>query len=115
LQELHARRAFGWPAASPAPILDPAACAKHFGLGPEQWRYVCHWGILFYDLTAPLHYDPSFRRAKQQAFAQAADRIRQGEAPEAVGLPNIGVQAAVPAYRGDSLLAKPSSQARSHR
>jgi hypothetical protein len=97
LRELHARRAFGWPANSVAPIVDPAACAKQFGLGQDAWRYICTWGILFYDLTAPLHYDQSHRHAKQEAFAQAAERIRKGAAPESVGLPNIGIPPAVPA------------------
>ncbi|MBX6315640.1 MAG: hypothetical protein IRY99_22410, partial [Isosphaeraceae bacterium] len=96
LRALWARRAFGWPSGSPAPTLDPARLAARFGLGPEQWRAVCLWGIMFYDLTAPVHYDPSARRAKQAAFASAARRIAAGQAPEAVGLPNIGLPAAVP-------------------
>ena len=90
------RRAFGWPEDSPAPVIDPARCAAHFGLVPGAWRYICVWGIMFYDRTAPIRYDSSQRLQKKLAFATAADRIDAGDAPESVGLPNVGVPAPVP-------------------
>jgi hypothetical protein len=98
LSGLHARRAFGWPEGSPAPRLDPARCAAHFGLGAPVWERICLWGIMIYEAMSPLHYDPSDRLAKQKAFATAFQRIEKGEAPEKVGLPNVGIPAEVPAF-----------------
>ena len=96
LHAMRARGAFDWPKDSPAPIIDPAQCAAHFGLGPGTWRYVCLWGIMFYDLAYPIRYDPSRRLEKRLAFATAAKRIDAGEAPEALGLPNVGIPEPVP-------------------
>ncbi len=96
LHALRDRRAFGWPERSPTPVLDPARCAEHFGLDPNVWRYICLRGIMFYQLSSPLRYDPQPRDQRLLAFANAADRIEAGEPPESVGLPNIGVPEAVP-------------------
>jgi len=96
LQALQKRRAFGWSNDSPAPVIDPARCAKHFGFGRAEWKYICWWGIMFYDRTAGVRYDSSHRLQMKVVFATAADRIGAGEAPEAVGLPNVGVPARVP-------------------
>jgi len=95
--EVRDRHLFGWPASLPAPVVDPAVCAKKFGIDRAVWVRLCHWGIMFYDLTAPARYDPSLRRAKQDAFGKAADKIDHGHiAPESVGLPNIGLPPPVP-------------------
>jgi hypothetical protein len=96
LQALQKRRAFGWPHDSPAPVIDPASCVKHFGLTPEVWRRVCLWGIMFYDLTTGARYDSSHRLQMKLALATAAVRIKAGEPPESVGLPNVGVPEPVP-------------------
>jgi hypothetical protein len=96
LQALQKRRAFGWPHDSPAPVIDPASVVKRFGLTPEVWRRICLWGIMFYDLTSGARYDSRHRVQMKVAFATAADRIKSGEAPESVGLPNVGVPASVP-------------------
>ena len=93
LQALHARRAFGWAKQTPIPVVDIAECAAHFGLGSAAWRVVCLWGIKFNGLTAPLTYDPSHRLAAKVAYAEAADRIAAGDAPESVGFRNIGIPA----------------------
>jgi hypothetical protein len=53
---------------------------------------------MFYDSTAPARFDPVERRAKQDAFGKAADRIDAGAAPESVGLPNIGVPTPEPPF-----------------
>jgi hypothetical protein len=91
LKALHARRAFGWPAGSTMPVIDPAGCAAHFGLNAEAWKIVCERGVMFYVGMANLRYDPTERRAKQAAFGKASQKITAGAAPESVGLPNIGV------------------------
>jgi hypothetical protein len=95
LQALHARRAFGWPAGSPAPVIDPAECAARFGLGPAAWRVICLWGLKFNSLAIPLRYDAGRRRQARDAYAAAADRIAAGAAPESLGMRNIGIPAAV--------------------
>ncbi len=97
LRALHARRAFGWPAEAPAPTIDPARCADRFQIGSAVWRRICLWGIMFYDRTWPLRYDPSYRQEKKRVFAEAVERIEAGEAPESLGLPNIGTPEPVPA------------------
>jgi hypothetical protein len=96
LLALRNRRSFGWPEHSPAPVIDPAQCVAHFGMDAPAWRYICLWGIMFYQLSAPLRYDPQPRVQLQFIFADAADRIEAGEAPESLGLPNIGLPEAVP-------------------
>jgi lysophospholipase L1-like esterase len=96
LLALHDRKAFGWPDTVPVPVLDPARCAEHFGLTPYAWEKVCNFGIMFYDMTSGARYDPSERIAKQHAFGAALERIKAGERPEAVGLPNIGLPEPVP-------------------
>src|SRR5262249_32641751 len=102
LHGLRTRAAFGWPEDVPAPRIAPARSAARFGMGPAAWRYICLWGIMFYDLAYPMRYDPSQRLERKQAFAQAAERIEAGESPESVGLPNVGVPEAVPAVGVDA-------------
>jgi hypothetical protein len=97
---LKARGAFGWPAERPVRPIDPLEVARHFRIGPQQWMKVCHWGVMFYQLTGGVRYDPSERRSKERAFGAAADRIKAGEAPERVGLANIGIPDPVPILPG---------------
>jgi lysophospholipase L1-like esterase len=96
LDALHARHALGWPNDKPAPVIDPAGCIRHFGIGCSEWREICCWGMLFNDMTYPMRYDPSQRLQKKQDFAAAAARLDSGEAPEALGLPNVGIPDPVP-------------------
>ncbi len=58
LEALQGTRAFGWPRDIPAPTIEPAHCAVHFGVGRKTWRHVSLWAIGFNDLMAPLRYDP---------------------------------------------------------
>jgi hypothetical protein len=51
---------------------------------------------MFNDIATPLTYDPSRRLQARIIYAEAANRIEAGEAPESVGLPNIGTPAKVP-------------------
>jgi hypothetical protein len=91
LEALHARGAFGWPREKPAPPIEPAACAAHFGLRGRQWQPLCERGAMFYRAVAPLRFDQGMRRLKERAFASAALRIANGASPESTGLPNVGV------------------------
>jgi hypothetical protein len=97
LQGLRARRAFDWPESTPAPILDPARCAAHFGLGPAAWKKLCDWGAMVYDLLSSGPHDTSGRLARRHDYEAAAQRLARGEAPEALGMPNVGTPAPVPA------------------
>ena len=96
LRGLHARRAFGWPAEAPTPTIDPLECIRHFGIVPGVWRYVCLWGIMFYDRTSWATYDRSRRSVKRQAYVNAASKIEARASPESVGLPNIGTPDPIP-------------------
>ncbi len=96
LQELHAAEAFGWPRSVPAPIIDPARCAAHFRLGRDTWRHLCHWTLGFYDLMAPLRYDPSMRSSQAEFYRRAQEQIDAGFDPLSFGFPNIGIPEAVP-------------------
>jgi hypothetical protein len=93
---LRAQGAFGWRQPSPDPIIDPADCAAHFGIGVLEWKVISAWGAGFYRLIAGLRYDDSERRRRMAAAEAAAIRIDAGIAPEALGLPNVGIPAAVP-------------------
>ncbi len=97
------------PPESPQPAtIDPDDTVRHFALIPAAWRKLALWGIMFYDKTAPARYDPSARRARQRAFADAANRIEAGVPPEAAGLPNLGIPAPVPPPRDDVVTFKKS-------
>lgn len=100
LHELRAHRAFGWPADSPEPVIDPARCVEEFRIGPHTWRYVCVWGLMFYEITWPIRYDPTHRLEMKQVLARAADRLEAGEPPEALGMPNLGIPEPVPPTNG---------------
>jgi lysophospholipase L1-like esterase len=93
---LQARRAFGWPSERPPPVIDPAACAAHFGMVPRDWSELCEKGSGFYALVAPLRYETGQRSRKRELYARAHDRMESGEPPESLGVPNIGIPRAVP-------------------
>ena len=61
LKALQARRAFGWPEAVPAPTIDLAECAAHFGVGAAAWKDVCYvaGSVLQARGPAPLRSAPS--------------------------------------------------------
>ena len=97
LDALYVRRAFGWPAETRPPKIDPASCSAHFGIGPKEWKVLAERGYMFYYATTQLRYDGSQRIAKRMAFEAAAGRIAAGDPPEALGLPNIGILSPAPA------------------
>jgi hypothetical protein len=96
LRALHERRAFGWPADLPAPVIDPAKCAAHFGIDRNTWEYLARWGRTFYSMAGRLRYDRSERSRKIDEAQAAGDQIIAGIAPERVGLANVGLPAPVP-------------------
>ena len=96
LHALHDRRALDWPERVPAPPIDPARCAAHFGIDRSAWKEIALWQRKFYSMVGRLRYDTSERSRKIDEAAAAADQIAAGVAPDRVGLANVGVPAAVP-------------------
>jgi hypothetical protein len=96
LHGLRAARAFGWPESTPAPVIDPARCAARYGLGPKAWQKFCDWGAVIYDLLAGASHDAGHRLARRHAYEAASARIARGEAPDSLGLPNVGTPQPVP-------------------
>jgi hypothetical protein len=101
VRAIQERWALEWPAHSSAPVIDPSACAEHFGLGRDTWEHAARWSSGFYGLVGRLRYDSSERSRRIDAGALAADQIKAGVVPEAVGLPNVGVPAPVPLISGE--------------
>lgn len=91
LDRLQSHHAFGWPKGRPAPIIDPAECAAHFGLHSDLWATVCNHSAAMYRATAYIRHDPGPNLTKAALHEEAARRIRAGESPEAVGVPGLGV------------------------
>jgi lysophospholipase L1-like esterase len=108
LSVLYTERTFGWPADRPLQPIDPAHCAAQFGLDREAWRETATWSKGFYSLTGHLRYDIRERSRRIDAAIAAADRIDAGVAPEALGLPNIGIPAPVPLIPADDGSGPPS-------
>lgn len=92
LEQLRARRAFGWPDATPLPVIDPAECAARFAMGPARWAEVCNRTSFFYTETAFMRHDPQENLAWARRYHDAAPRISNGEDPASVGIPGLGVQ-----------------------
>jgi hypothetical protein len=101
LHALQARRACGWPSDSLPPVIDPSACAAHFGLDQSAWEHAARWSRGFYSLVGRLRYDSSERSRRIDEAGRAGDRIEAGDAPEAVGLANVGIPVAVPFVSGE--------------
>ena len=92
LDAIRERGALDWPKKTPVPKIDLAQCAAHFGLGASEWRLVAERGFIFETGTALFRYDQSEREAKIAALHEAIKRLAEGEAPENVGMPNLGVR-----------------------
>jgi hypothetical protein len=91
LSGLKARGAFGWPATSPVPLLDPRQCADDFGIDSAAWATVCDREAAFYGQLAFLSVDPAERTNWRDLYAAAARKIRAGTRPEATCVPGIGI------------------------
>ena len=91
LDGLKARNAFGWPASTPAPVLELRQCADQFGIDAIAWATVCDRSAVFYRQLALLPSDSAERVEWRDRYATAARRIRAGTRPEDVGIPGVGV------------------------
>jgi hypothetical protein len=92
LERLHACRAFGWPQDAEPPLIDPVACADHFGMGAKEWATVCGRASWFLGSMAYIRFDPAERMAKAKRLEEADRRIAAGTPPEAMGIPGIGIR-----------------------
>ena len=92
LSGLKARAAFGWPASTPAPVLDPQQCADQFGIDAFAWATICDRSAAYYGQLALLPSDSAERVEWRDRYAAAARRIRAGTRPEDVDIPGIGVR-----------------------
>ncbi len=96
LSVLCSRHAFGWPQDRPQKPIDPGDCAAQFGLNRSAWAKIANWCEGFYSLVGRLRYDIGERSRRIDASIAAAAQIDAGVAPEALGLPNVGIPAPVP-------------------
>jgi hypothetical protein len=94
LEQLHARGAFGWPASTPVPTIDPAECAAHFGLDARRWATVCERSSDFYGRIAYIRYDPSPHLARALEYEEAGRRIAAGESLDGLQLATLGIDPA---------------------
>ncbi len=78
LAGLKARRAFGWPEATPAPTLDANRCAVQFSLDATAWALVCQRSAAQYDMLAFLTVDPRVRAEHRDRLRKTVNQIRAG-------------------------------------
>jgi hypothetical protein len=92
LDQVRARRAFGWPEGVATPPVDAEACAGHFGIDARRWEEICRREAWFFDVTAYIRYDPDFRLARADDYRRAGEAIKAGRSPAEAGIPGWGPQ-----------------------
>jgi Tetratricopeptide repeat len=113
LEQLGARRAFGWSADSPVPVVNLEICAGHYKIGPERLKEVCRREAWFFGATAYIRYDPVFRNERSAAYVRAAATIRDGQDAADIRIPGWSMPTApssshrIPRRQNGQWLAKP--------
>jgi Tetratricopeptide repeat len=87
INQLGSRRAFGWPADRPVPVVDCEACIHHFQLDAGRWIQICRREVWFYQSTAYIRYDPKFRNQRAAAYTRAAEALQAGWDPADAEVP----------------------------
>ena len=87
LNQLGTRRAFGWPAATPVPVVDIEACLRHFEIDAARWAKICSRGAGFFRATAYIRYDPRFRNERSATYLRSASAIDSGVGPAEADIP----------------------------
>ena len=91
LDQLKKRQVFGLECLGTAAI-DPADCARHFGMSPQRWQAVCGYSAMFWRRIATIRYDPSERLAKSIRNVQAGEKVALGLPPDDAGVPGLGLR-----------------------
>jgi hypothetical protein len=78
LDQLRARRAFGWPESTTVPRIELADCMRHFELDAEKWTKVCERSAEWFTNTAHFRYDPCERLESSAWYRLAAREIAAG-------------------------------------
>ncbi len=116
LDQLKARRAFGWPDATPSPVIDPNECARHFGLDAARWADICEKTAMFYARIAYIRYDPSRNLAMADHYVKAAAKIAAGTPLSEIEIPGLGIEprdlAHVKSRTASPATARPAPSAR---
>jgi len=87
INQLGARCAFGWPEATPVPVVDVEACHRHFGIDAPRWSEICRREAKFFGFSATIRYDPKFRKERAAAYLRAAVALWEGWDPAEAGIP----------------------------
>ncbi len=90
LEQLHRRRAWGWPASTPVPRIDPAECARHFGIDSKVLATLCERSADWYGKASLIRHDPKEREAVARAYAEAGSAITAGRPLPAASPPSLG-------------------------
>jgi hypothetical protein len=87
LNQLSTRRAFGWPEATPVPVVDLESCSRHFQIDAARWEKICSRGYAFFRATAYIRYDPKFRNERAVAYLRSAAAMKAGTNPADAAIP----------------------------
>jgi len=92
VRALQERRAFGCPAESSKPVtIDLADCLRQFAIDAKVWDGVCAYSATFYRDLANLRFDPTERKAKQNAYEAVRPKLEAGVPPGRLGVPGMGL------------------------
>lgn len=92
VRALQDRREFDWPTEFSQPVtIDLADCLAHFAITAKVWDGVCAYSATFYRDLANLRFDPSERKAKQDAYEAVRPKLEAGESPDQLGIPGMGL------------------------
>ncbi len=73
------------------PPIEPAGCARHFGMDPEKWAKVCERTSVHFRRISGYRYDPAERREKADRYAEAIPKVLAGTLPGSLGITGLGV------------------------
>jgi tetratricopeptide (TPR) repeat protein len=101
LNQLASRRAFGWPADRPVPVVDCEACIRHFQIDAARWIDICRREVKFYRSTAYVRYEPKFRNQRAAAYTRAAEALQAGRDPADAKIPGWPLPPRPSRHQGD--------------
>ena len=78
LEQLHRRRAWGWPGSTPVPRIDLAECARHFGIDPAFLATVCERCADWHRKAALICHEPAERDEVADRYDESGRAIAAG-------------------------------------